>query len=51
MAWPHVPPPLPALDELNILSKNKGSSPLLLDPDDVDFQVVAAGKRQRVTPL
>ncbi len=51
MARPHVPPPPPVLDELNILSDNEGSSPLLLDPDDVDFQVVAAGCRQRVTPL
>jgi hypothetical protein len=51
MARPHVPPPPPALDESNILSNDEGSSPLLLDPDDVDFQVVAAGRKQRVTPL
>jgi hypothetical protein len=51
MDRPHVPPPPPAPDESNILSNDKGSSPLLLDPDDVDFQVVAAGCMQRVTPL
>jgi hypothetical protein len=49
MARPHVPPPPPAPDELNILSEDEGSSPLLSDPDD--FQVVAAGCRQRITPL
>jgi hypothetical protein len=43
--------PLPAPDESSILSNDKGSSPLLSDPDDVDFQVVAAGGRQRITPL
>jgi hypothetical protein len=51
MARPHVPPPPPAPDESNILSNDEGSSPLLSDPDDVDFQVVVAGCRQRVTPL
>jgi hypothetical protein len=51
MAWPHVPHPPPAPDESNILSDDEGSSPLLSDPDDVDFQVVTAGCRQRVTPL
>ncbi len=51
MARPHVQPPPPATDKLNILSYDEGSSPLLLDSDDVDFQVVAAGCRQRVTPL
>jgi hypothetical protein len=51
MARPHVPPPPLAPDESNILSNNKASSPLLLDPDDMDFHVVAAGRRQQVTPL
>jgi hypothetical protein len=51
MARPHILPPPPAPDKSNILSDDNRSPPLLSDPDDVDFQVVAAGCRQRVTPL
>ncbi len=38
-----------ALDESNISTDDEGSPPLLLETDDVAFQVVAAGRRQQVT--
>ena len=51
MARPHVPPPPPAPDELDDLSVDDGSPPLLSEPADVAFTTVHASGKQRVTPL
>ena len=51
MARPRAPPPPLAPDELADLSVDDGSPPLLSDPEDVDFTVVHASGKQRVTPL
>ena len=55
MARLHTPPPLPAPDkpsgQLSAPSGDEGSPILLLDPGDMVFQEIAAGGRQRLTPL
>ena len=51
MARPHVPPHPPAPDELDDLSVDDGSPPLLSEPADVAFTTVHASGKQRVTPL
>ena len=51
----HTPPPPPAPDkpsgQLSAPSGDEGSPILLLDPGDMVFQEIAAGGRQRLTPL
>ncbi len=51
MAQPRTPPPPPAPNESADLSVDYGSPPLHSDPEDVDFTVVQARGKQRVTPL